>query len=161
MQDNAQVTFRMAFFNSKLRYALCAAIDLAMQPQTEACQSREIAARQDIPGPYLDQILAALKGAGIVRSIRGAGGGYNLARPPERIRVGDVVRALMRGDRLFAGRAEDERPDVTTAGVNWIVSEFEEKIESLLTEELDRITLADMVRRKQTLDDSLSFMPGI
>lgn len=151
----------MAFFNSKLRYALCAAIDLAMQPQTEACQSREIAARQQIPGPYLDQILAALKGAGIVRSIRGAGGGYNLARPPERIRVGDVVRALMRGDRLFAGRREEDRPDVNSPGVGWIVGEFEEEIEKLLEERLDSLTLADLVRRKQTLDDSLSFMPGI
>src|SRR5207244_7931601 len=95
----------MSFFNSKLRYALCAAIDLAMQPRSEACQSREIAARQHIPGPYLDQILASLKGAGIVRSVRGAGGGYNLARPPERISVGDVVRALMRSDRLFSGHS--------------------------------------------------------
>ena len=151
----------MAFFNSKLRYALCAAVDLAMQPLTEACQSREIASRQEIPGPYLDQILAALKGAGIVRSVRGAGGGYTLARPPDRIRVGDVVRALVRGDRLFAGRNEDERPDVTTSGVNWIVSEFEEKIEALLTEQMDAVTLADLVQRKQSLDDSLSYMPGI
>lgn len=150
----------MAFFNSKLRYALCAAVDLAMQPMTEACQSREIASRQEIPGPYLDQILAALKGAGIVRSVRGAGGGYALSRPPDRIRVGDVVRALVRGDRLFAGRNEDERPDVTTSGVNWIVSEFEEKVEALLTEQMDSVTLADLVRRKQSLDDSLSYMPG-
>jgi Rrf2 family protein len=151
----------MAFFNSKLRYALCAAIDLAMQPQSEACQSREIATRQAIPGPYLDQILAALKGAGIVRSVRGAGGGYNLARPPERIRVGDVVRAMMRGDRLFAGRSESERPNPSSPGVGWIVCEFEEEIEQLLAERLDSLTLADLVRRKQTLDDSMSFMSGI
>src|SRR4051794_25254776 len=97
----------MSFFNSKLRYALCAAVDLAMQPSTSACQSREIATRQQIPGPYLDQILASLKGAGLVRSIRGAGGGYNLARNPDRITVGDVVRALLRSERLFSGAAEE------------------------------------------------------
>src|SRR5260221_5987408 len=97
----------MSFFNSKLRYALCAAVDLAMQPSTCACQSREIAARQHIPGPYLDQILASLKGAGLVRSVRGAGGGYNLARSPDRICFGDVVRAILRTDHLFSTPADD------------------------------------------------------
>ena len=149
----------MAFFNSKLRYALCAAIDLAMQPPAEACQSREIAARQHIPGPYLDQILASLKGAGIVRSVRGAGGGYNLARTPERITVGDVVRALMRSDRLFAG--EDGPTDANAPGVAWVVRSFEEQVEADLTRRLDSTTLADLVQKKCALDDSLSIMPSI
>jgi Rrf2 family protein len=151
----------MAFFNSKLRYALCAAVDLAMQPPSEACQSREIAARQAIPGPYLDQILASLKSAGLVRSVRGAGGGYNLARSPERITVGDVVRALLRGDRLFSSHSESEPADVNAPGAAWVVREFEEQIEAFLTQKLDSMTLADLVNRKQNLDDSLSIMPGI
>ncbi len=151
----------MGFFNSKLRYALCAAIDLAMQPASEACQSREIAARQKIPGPYLDQILASLKAAGLIRSVRGAGGGYNLARSPERITVGDVVRALMRGDRLFSSHSEEEAPDLNAPGVNWIVRNFEEDVEKSLTETLDSTTLADMVLRKIKLDDSMSISPGI
>ncbi len=151
----------MGFFNSKLRYALCAAVDLAMQPTTEACQSREIALRQEIPGPYLDQILAALKSAGIVRSIRGAGGGYNLARAPDRISVGDITRALMRGDRLFSCHNEEESADINAPGVTWVVREFEEKVETLLTRHLDATTLADLVHRKTDLDDSLSIMPGI
>ncbi|HLK54974.1 MAG TPA: Rrf2 family transcriptional regulator [Chthonomonadaceae bacterium] len=151
----------MGFFNSKLRYALCAAVDLAMQSPMEACQSREIATRQQIPGPYLDQILAALKGAGIVRSVRGAGGGYNLARTPDRITVGDVVRALMRGDRLFSSHTEDEQADLNAPGVGWIVRDFEEQIETLLTQRLNATTLADLVARKNELDDSLSLMPGI
>src|SRR5579875_2409276 len=108
----------MAFFNSKLRYGLCAAVDLAMQPPARACQSREIAARQNIPGPYLDQILAALKGAGIVRSIRGAGGGYTLARPPENSPVPDVVRPLLRTARLFPP-AEEEKTLVNAPSIAW------------------------------------------
>lgn len=151
----------MSFFNSKLRYALCAAVDLAMQPPAEACQSREIAARQGIPGPYLDQILASLKSAGIVRSIRGAGGGYNLARPPERISVGDVVRALMRGDRLFSSHSEDDPPNVDTPGVSYVVRAFEENIEASLGRLLDATTLADLAQRKTNLDDAMSIMPGI
>ena len=151
----------MGFFNSKLRYALCAAVDLAMQPATEACQSREIAVRQDIPGPYLDQILASLKSAGIVRSVRGAGGGYNLARTPDRISVGDIVRALMRGDRLFSCHSEEESADIDSPGVTWVVREFEEQVETLLTRHLDATSLSDLVSRKTTVDDSLSLMSGI
>lgn len=159
--DVAQGGSRMGFFNSKLRYALCAAVDLARQPSMEACQSREIAARQAIPGPYLDQILAALKSAGIVRSVRGAGGGYNLARSPERISVGDVVRALMRGDRLFSSHSEDDASNIDAPGVNWVVRQFEEQVESELTRLLDTTTLADLAHRKSSLDDALSIMPGI
>lgn len=151
----------MGFFNSKLRYALCAAVDLAMQPPTEACQSREIAARQGIPGPYLDQILASLKGAGIVRSVRGAGGGYSLARAPERIFVSDVVRALMRGDRLFSSASEEETADVNAPGVSWVVRDFEEQVEANLSRILNATTLADLVQRKNALDESLSIMPSI
>ena len=151
----------MSFFNSKLRYALCAAVDLAMQSPNAACQSREIAARQEIPGPYLDQILASLKSAGLVRSVRGAGGGYNLARAPERITVGDVVQALMRGDRLFSSHGETEKTDLQSPGAAWIVREFEEQIETLLTQQLRATTLADLVHRKQNLDESLSIIPAI
>lgn len=151
----------MSFFNSKLRYALCAAIDLAMQPSTSACQSREIAARQNIPGPYLDQILAALKGAGLIRSVRGAGGGYNLARSADKINVADIVRAVLRTDRLFSSFSEEQPPDLNTPGVTWIVRDYEEQIEAAISQRLNSTTLGDLVRRKVDLDDSLSIMPSI
>ncbi len=151
----------MSFFNSKLRYALCAAIDLAMQPSHEACQSREIATRQNIPGPYLDQILASLKGAGLIRSVRGAGGGYNLARSAEKISVADIVQAVLRTDRLFSSYSEEEPPNLDTPGVTWIVRDFEEQVELIISQRLTTTTLADLVRRKVDLDDSLSIMPAI
>ncbi len=151
----------MAFFNSKLRYALCAAIDLAQQPLSTACQSREIASRQDIPGPYLDQILAALKSAGLVRSIRGAGGGYCLARAADHITAAEVVKAVMRGDRLVAGRGEDERVAVGSKGAGWVVQEFESQLETLMVKTLEQTTLAELAQKKNKLDDSLSMMMGI
>lgn len=148
----------MSFFNSRLRYALCAAVDLAIQPTSNACQSREIASRQDIPGPYLDQILSSLKSAGIVKSVRGAGGGYNLARQPDRIMVGDVVRAVMRTDKLFAGSDGDEPPP---ASIAWVVRDVEQKVECTISDLLDNITLADLVSNKAGLDDALSYMPSL
>lgn len=55
---------------------------------------RDIAARTGLPQPYLEQILLALKGAGLVKSKRGVGGGYVLARDPETISLADIVSAV-------------------------------------------------------------------
>lgn len=55
---------------------------------------RDIAERTGLPQPYLEQILLALKGAGLVRSKRGVGGGYVLARPADRITLSDIVGAV-------------------------------------------------------------------
>lgn len=55
---------------------------------------RDIAERTALPQPYLEQILLALKGAGLVRSKRGVGGGYVLARPPSEIVLSDIVSAV-------------------------------------------------------------------
>ena len=149
----------MPLFSAKLDYALRAVVDLAMQPSNEACQSREIAARQDIRGPYLDQILAVLKREGIVRSIRGAGGGYTLARSPGKIVVSEVVRAVVGDQLLISGSTTP--PDPTAGGATFIVRQFEEEIEKHLATLLERLTIADLVARKQQMDESLSYMPGI
>lgn len=55
---------------------------------------RDIADRTGLPQPYLEQILLALKGAGLVKSKRGVGGGYTLARSPEEIRLNDIISAV-------------------------------------------------------------------
>ncbi|MGB5755864.1 MAG: Rrf2 family transcriptional regulator [Acidimicrobiales bacterium] len=55
---------------------------------------RDIAERTGLPQPYLEQILLALKGAGLVKSKRGVGGGYVLARPPCEINLAEIVRAV-------------------------------------------------------------------
>jgi Rrf2 family protein len=76
-------------------YAARALLSLALHGAGGTPTSvREIADRTALPQPYLEQILLALKGAGLVRSKRGVGGGYVLARSPEQIRLADVVRAV-------------------------------------------------------------------
>ena len=76
-------------------YACRALLSLALHA-TEAGPTsvRDIAERTGLPQPYLEQILLALKGAGLVRSKRGVGGGYVLARPPADIRLSDIVSAV-------------------------------------------------------------------
>ncbi|MBQ9062223.1 MAG: Rrf2 family transcriptional regulator [Eubacterium sp.] len=76
------------------RYGLRAMIDLAVHEQESAVSAQSIAERQDLSERYLEQLIRAMKKAGLVESIRGAGGGYRLARPADQISVGDILRAL-------------------------------------------------------------------
>lgn len=83
--------------STKGRYGLRALIDLAQYSEEEAVSIASIAARQSISESYLEQLVAKLRKAGLVVSIRGAQGGYRLARPADTISVGDVLRALEGG----------------------------------------------------------------
>ena len=81
--------------STKGRYGLRAMIDLAKNSeQEEAVSISSVAARQHISESYLEQLVARLKKAGLLKSIRGAQGGYILAKGPDEISVGDILRAL-------------------------------------------------------------------
>lgn len=81
--------------SSKGDYACRALLSLALhQPAPGPTSVRDIADRTGIPQPYLEQILLALKGAGLVRSKRGVGGGYVLARPAAEIRISEILSAV-------------------------------------------------------------------
>src|SRR6476660_781088 len=75
-------------------YACRALLSLALHPGEAPTSVRDIAERTGLPQPYLEQILLALKGAGLVRSKRGVGGGYVLARPTSEIRLSEIVSAV-------------------------------------------------------------------
>ena len=75
-------------------YASRALLSLALHDDAGPTSVRDIAERTGLPQPYLEQILLALKGAGLVRSKRGVGGGYVLARPPAEITLGQIVSAV-------------------------------------------------------------------
>lgn len=79
---------------TKGRYGLRALIDLARYSEIEPVSINSIATRQGISERYLEQLMTLLKKAGIIKSIRGAGGGYVLAKDISDISVGDVLRAL-------------------------------------------------------------------
>ena len=76
------------------RYGLKAMFDLALHSSDEPIPLRNIAERQDISEHYLEQLISSLRKAGLVKSVRGAYGGYILAKKPREITVGDVLRAL-------------------------------------------------------------------
>ncbi|MCI8598207.1 MAG: Rrf2 family transcriptional regulator [Lachnospiraceae bacterium] len=80
--------------STKGRYGLRALIDLALYSENETVSIASISARQNISESYLEQLIAKLRKAGLVTSVRGAGGGYRLAKPATEISVGDILRAL-------------------------------------------------------------------
>jgi Rrf2 family protein len=80
--------------SAKADYAVRAVMELAAVPEGVSLNAREIAAAQEIPQNFLENILAELRRAGIVHTHRGPGGGSSLARPPGSITVAEVLRAI-------------------------------------------------------------------
>ncbi|MBO9397132.1 Rrf2 family transcriptional regulator [Shimia sp. R9_1] len=80
--------------STKGRYAVVALADIALQPPENLVSLNEIAKRQDISLPYLEQLFVKLRRAGLVESVRGPGGGYRLARSASEIRTADILAAV-------------------------------------------------------------------
>jgi len=89
--------------SNKSEYAILALLELALcYPKGETLQIREIAALQNIPNRYLEQLLATLRRRGLIKSIRGAKGGYMLAREPEKITLLDALYSMEGIDQVVA-----------------------------------------------------------
>ena len=80
--------------STKGRYAMVAMADLALQEEGALTSLADIAKRQDISLPYLEQLFVKLRREGLVVSVRGPGGGYKLAKAPAEIRVADIFSAV-------------------------------------------------------------------
>ena len=81
--------------STKGRYGIHAMYDLALYGSGDTPQpTKAIAERQNIPEAYLEQLISQLRRSGLVKSVRGAQGGYLLAREPDKISVGEVLRTL-------------------------------------------------------------------
>jgi Rrf2 family protein len=81
--------------SNKSEYALLALLELALRyPSGDSLQIRQMAVLQDIPSRYLEQLLATLRHRGLIKSIRGAKGGYTLAREPKTITLLDAVSCM-------------------------------------------------------------------
>ena len=80
--------------STKGRYGMVALVDLALQPADTLTSLADIAERQDVSLPYLEQLFVRLRRAGLVESARGPGGGYRLSRPATEIRVSEILSAV-------------------------------------------------------------------
>ena len=123
------------------RYGIHAMYDLALNAEGGPQSIKAIAEREGIPEAYLEQLIAVLKREGLVNSTRGAQGGYVLARKPEDITVGDVLRALEGGLSLVDCLDEEEACGKSCACPSRIVWM---KLRDGLNAIVDGITLRDM-----------------
>jgi Rrf2 family protein len=128
-------------------YASRALLSLALHGSEGGPTSvRDIAERTGLPQPYLEQILLALKGAGLVRSKRGVGGGYVLARTPEDITLGQIVSAVD-GPIVVGDFGEPHQNGACNHEGQCVLISVWADVGEHMRQHLDSFTLADMVAR--------------
>ncbi len=132
-------------------YGLRAMIDLASWNHGNAVvQIKDIAEREQMPPKFLEQILLTLKNAGLVHSKMGIGGGYYLAKPADKITLGQIIRTLdgpLAPVRCVSQMAYESCgcPDERTCGLRLVMSD----VRNAITAILDGTTLADVVQRTE------------
>lgn len=134
--------------STKGRYGLRALIDLAVHSETEAVSISSVSQRQGISESYLEQLVGKLRRAGLVVSIRGAQGGYRLAKPAAEISVGDILRALE--GNLDAVECPGLSEDQGCEGADFCVTKYVwQRINDSITEAVDGISLEQLVQESK------------
>jgi Rrf2 family protein len=125
--------------SAKTEYATIAVLELAqLYPADEPVRVRDIAGRHGIPPRFLVHILLQLKGVGIVQSSRGASGGYQLARPPDEITLGEVMATV-------EGQEPNTSSTNKSSGVARVLQRVWREVDRKKQDMLRRITFADLV----------------
>lgn len=137
--------------STKGRYGLRAVLDLAMYGSSEnAVALSAIAERQNISISYLEQLIAKLKKSGIVNSIRGAQGGYILAKAPEEISVGEVLRVL-EGDLNPVDCSELEGNNQCSGSDLCVTKYVWKRISDSINSAVDDLMLSELVEEGERL----------
>lgn len=128
--------------STKGRYAVMAMVDLARRQDDRAVTLAEIAGRQEISLSYLEQLFARLRRRGLVKSLRGPGGGYRLARTAADTNIAEIVLAVdepLRATRCSSGRG------CMTKGERCLTHDLWEEMGRQIHGYLASVTLADVV----------------
>jgi len=141
--------------SAKTEYACIAMLELASRfGSGEPVRIRKIAERHGVPPRFLVQILLQLKGAGLVRSTRGAAGGYHLDRPPEQVSLGEVMQ-IIEGTSKGNGTTTNASPD--SPAVKALAQAWSE-VEEVQRGMLDKITFAELLERARGHDDRMYYI---
>ena len=137
--------------STQSRYGLRAVFDIAYYGAGEGVRVKDIARRQEISPRYLEQIFQKLRDAGIVRSKRGPHGGYSLAKKPQDIKVGEIIRVTEGGlDPVFCVRPEKSGKHcdrITKCVTRLIWKEAGETLEDFF----DSITIRELCEKAEHL----------
>ena len=128
-------------------------VQLARRFGTGPASLAEIAAEEDLPRAYLEQLVMSLRDAALVTSTRGAHGGYELAREPRSVRMGEVLRALEGPIApMFCASDDPEHAIVCDRSARCTVNVLWVRVRDAVTGALDGMTLADLVPATTTLE---------
>ncbi|MCW6053960.1 Rrf2 family transcriptional regulator [Microcoleus sp. A2-C5] len=120
-------------------YSVKALLDLSLQPRFGPTSVKSIANRQELPAPYLEKLLIEMRRAGLVQSVRGSQGGYQLAREPAQISLGQILEAV--GETIEP--LPRHSPDATQAE-DWVTFSLWNRLHKKLAEALYSISLEDL-----------------
>jgi Rrf2 family cysteine metabolism transcriptional repressor len=134
------------------RYGTRLMVDLAQHYAEGPIPLAEIAKRQDLSAKYLEQLIMLLKGAGLIRSVRGRRGGYVLAKKPAQISVGEIVEAL-EGKLSLVDCVLD--PDLCYRAEECPTRDIWVGITDVVKKELYSLSLGDILARSTTVDELL------
>ena len=132
--------------STKGRYALRLMLDLAYNHTGSFIPIKNISQRQDISDKYLEQIITQLSRARLVKSARGAQGGYMLAKEPQEYTVGEILR-LLEGNLAPVACVDDTKDACTRA--ECVTMEVWREIKDAVNKVVDNITLADLVEQQR------------
>jgi Rrf2 family transcriptional regulator, iron-sulfur cluster assembly transcription factor len=121
------------------RYSVKALLDLSLQPGYGPSSVQSIAVRQALPAPYLEKLLIAMRQAGLVVSLRGVQGGYQLAKKPQQISIGDILAAV--GESIEPVLRDLSEPELAA---DWVMISLWQKLQSKMQNTVDSISLADL-----------------
>jgi Rrf2 family protein len=130
--------------STKGRYGLKAMLDLAVHNSEGQVVLKSIAERQGISENYLEQLFASLKKAKLVKSIRGSKGGYTLGEAPDKIMVGDILRAL-EGSLAPVECVAEDKPACCSRQEYCVTRSVWEKIRDSINTVIDSTTLESLV----------------
>jgi Rrf2 family iron-sulfur cluster assembly transcriptional regulator len=130
-------------------YASRALLSLALNDEGLPTSVRDIATRTGLPQPYLEQILLALKGAGLVKSKRGVGGGYALAKSAEQITIGSIVRAVD-GPIALGDFGQPHQNNACNHEGQCVLLSIWSDVSVLMQKRLDSYTLAEVAALTKT-----------
>lgn len=141
--------------STKGRYGLRAMIDIAQYSEIEPVSISNIAVRQGISEGYLEQLMMKLKKAGLIQSIRGAGGGYILARDVADISVGDVLRALEGSLEPVECSANSPNESCEAAG-SCVTKYVWQKINDSINRTVDEMKMKELVEESKLVKGDAS-----
>jgi Rrf2 family iron-sulfur cluster assembly transcriptional regulator len=131
---------------TKARYAVMALVELAGRPTDAPVSLAELAASQQITVPYLEQIFNKLKQHGLVKSVRGPGGGYLLAKTPAELNVAEIIAAAEESTKMT--RCEKKAEGCMANKSHCVTHHLWEGLENHIQGYLSGISLADVRARK-------------